>query len=80
MKRSSTIVAIAALALVQACTAQTQEEQDVINRQVACAGGTVMGALIGGAVGNQFGGGTGNDLLTAGGAAAGAVAGGSVAC
>ncbi len=44
-------------------------------RNVECAGATVVGAVVGGAIGNQLGGGSGKDILTAG----GAVAGGAVA-
>ncbi|MGR3614849.1 MAG: glycine zipper 2TM domain-containing protein [Paracoccaceae bacterium] len=41
---------------------------------------TVGGALIGGAIGNRFGGGRGQDILTAGGAAASAVSGSRFGC
>ena len=64
----------AAMGLLQAC-ATTPAEQ----RQVGCAGATVAGALLGGAVGNQFGGGSGRDILTAGGAVAGGMAGNNAA-
>jgi uncharacterized protein YcfJ len=40
-------------------------------------GGAVLGALIGGVLGHQVGGGRGNDVATAGGAVAGAVIGGN---
>ena len=50
--------------------ATTPEQQ----KQVGCVGATVAGAALGGAVGNQFGGGSGKDILTAGGAVAGGIA------
>ncbi|MEO9777749.1 MAG: glycine zipper 2TM domain-containing protein [Sedimentitalea sp.] len=74
MKKSSILAIIAAMGLLQAC-ATTPAEQ----RQVGCAGATVAGALLGGAVGNQFGGGSGRDILTAGGAVAGGMAGNNAA-
>jgi len=39
--------------------------------EVACVGGTLVGMAIGGAIGNQFGGGRGNALLTGAGAISG---------
>ena len=69
MKKRSILAVFATIGLVQAC-ATTPEQQ----RQVGCAGADVTGALIGGAVGNQFGGGSGKDILTAGGAVAGGLA------
>ena len=69
MKKRSILAVFATIGLVQACTT-TPEQQ----RQVGCAGAAVTGALIGGAVGNQFGGGSGKDILTAGGAVAGGLA------
>ncbi|MEP3330936.1 glycine zipper 2TM domain-containing protein [Sedimentitalea sp.] len=74
MKKSSILAIFAAMGLLQAC-ATTPAEQ----RQVGCAGATVAGALLGGAVGNQFGGGSGKDILTAGGAVAGGMAGNNAA-
>jgi uncharacterized protein YcfJ len=71
MTKTGIIAAVAALGLLQACTTNSPEQQ----RQVGCAGATVTGALVGGALGNQLGGGSGKDILTAGGAAAGAIAG-----
>jgi len=66
---------------LQACApAATPEQQAARQHNIACASGTIAGALIGGAIGNQFGGGSGQDILRAGGAGAGAVAGSSYAC
>ena len=42
----------------------------------ANVGGAIVGAVIGGAIGSRFGGGNGNRLMTAAGAATGAVIGG----
>ena len=39
--------------------------------EVACVGGTLAGAAIGGAIGNRFGGGSGQTIATAAGAFAG---------
>jgi uncharacterized protein YcfJ len=52
---------------------QVTEEQ----RGNTNVGGAVLGALIGGVLGHQVGGGRGNDVATAGGAVAGAVIGGN---
>jgi uncharacterized protein YcfJ len=72
---------LAASVLLSACgPAATPAQQAQRQHEIACLGGTVGGALIGGAIGNQFGGGTGRDILTAGGAAAGAVGGSRFAC
>ncbi len=50
-------------------------------RDFECVGATMTGAVIGGAIGNQFGGGSGRDILTAGGAiAGGAVANNAAGC
>lgn len=57
-------------ALLVAGCATTPEQQ----KQVGCVGAGTAGALAGAAIGNQFGGGTGNDILTAGGAVAGGLA------
>ncbi len=61
---------VGSLAVLSACSSGTVTERDV-----ECAGATVVGAVVGGALGNQLGGGTGKDILTAG----GAVAGGAIA-
>ncbi|WP_170486467.1 glycine zipper 2TM domain-containing protein [Ruegeria sp. HKCCE4150] len=75
-------IVFSCLALVlQACgPAPTAEQQAQRQHEIACLSGTVGGALIGGAIGNQFGGGSGQDILTAGGAVAGGAAGQRYAC
>jgi outer membrane lipoprotein SlyB len=60
---------VSSLALVfslAACDPQTPTQHEV-----ACVGGTLAGAAIGGAIGNRFGGGTGQTIATAAGAFAG---------
>lgn len=57
------------MGLLQAC-ANTPEQQ----KQVGCIGAGAAGALAGAAIGNQLGGGTGKDILTAGGAVGGGLA------
>jgi uncharacterized protein YcfJ len=74
MKISGILAAFVAIGLLQAC-ATTPEQQ----KQVGCVGATVAGAVVGGALGNQLGGGSGKDILTAGGAVAGGLAGNSAA-
>ena len=75
MKRVSTAAAlIGAMTLLQACANTPQQQQ-----QVGCIGASAAGALAGAAVGNQLGGGSGKDILTAGGAVAGGLAGNSAA-
>ncbi len=59
---------LAAAAILQACATGGPTE-----RQVECVGAGLVGAAVGGLAGNQLGGGTGNTILTAGGAAAGSV-------
>jgi uncharacterized protein YcfJ len=66
MRKTGIIAVFAAAAVLQGC-ANTPEQQ----RQVGCVGAGVAGALLGAAVGSQLGGGTGQDILTAGGAVAG---------
>lgn len=61
---------LGSLVVLSACSTGS-----VTQRDVECAGATVVGAVVGGALGNQLGGGSGQDILTAG----GAVAGGTVA-
>ncbi|MGR3634335.1 MAG: glycine zipper 2TM domain-containing protein [Shimia sp.] len=53
---------MATLVIVPACTSQ---------RDVECGGAALTGAVVGGLIGNQIGGGSGKDILTASGAAAG---------
>lgn len=69
MKKTGIVMTLAAMGLLQACATTPQQQ-----RQVGCVGAGVAGALAGAAVGNQLGGGSGNDILTAGGAVAGGVA------
>ena len=54
------------LAATAACTSNPQ-----VQHEVACVGGTLAGAALGGAIGNRFGGGTGQTIMTAAGAFAG---------
>ena len=75
MKRTTVLVAAAALMALAACE-PTNERQANAN----CIVGTAGGAVVGGLVGNQVGGGTGQDLATAAGAAAGGLAGASTLC
>jgi uncharacterized protein YcfJ len=70
MRKFAVPIVVTGLFALGACTTGSISE-----RQVECAGATVVGAVVGGALGNQLGGGTGKDILTAG----GAVAGGAVA-
>ncbi len=74
MKLIGILAVFASMGLLQAC-ATTPEQQ----RQVGCIGATVTGAALGGALGNQLGGGSGKDILTAGGAVAGGIAGNNAA-
>ena len=66
MKIVGILAAVVSLGVLQGC-ANTPEQQ----KQVGCVGATVAGAALGGALGNQLGGGSGKDILTAGGAVAG---------
>lgn len=74
MKKSGIISVLAAMGLLSACATSPQQQQ-----QVGCVGAGVAGALVGAAVGNQLGGGSGRDILTAGGAVAGGLAGNNAA-
>lgn len=69
MTKTGIIAVFATMGLLQACATSPEQQ-----RQVGCVGAGVAGALAGAAVGNQLGGGSGNDILTAGGAVAGGVA------
>lgn len=81
MKRTLAITSMLAMGVLQACgPAATPEQQAQREHEIACLSGSIGGALIGGAIGNQFGGGSGRDILTAAGAGAGAVAGNRYAC
>ncbi|MEE4187303.1 MAG: hypothetical protein V2I76_02500 [Roseobacter sp.] len=68
-KKSLSIAVLSAALLLQACATTPQQQ-----REVGCVGAGVTGALVGAAVGNQLGGGSGRDILTAGGAVAGGLA------
>jgi uncharacterized protein YcfJ len=70
----------ATIALSACGPAATPQQQAQRQHEIACMTGTVGGALIGGAIGNQFGGGTGRDIMTGAGAATGALAGSNYAC
>ncbi len=74
MKIFRILATLASMSFLQAC-ATTPYQQT----QVGCVGAAVTGALIGGALGNQLGGGSGKDILTAGGAVAGGMAGNNAA-
>lgn len=81
MKRTLIVLSAFGLAALQACgPAATPEQQRQREHEISCLSGTIGGALIGGAIGNQFGGGAGKSILTAAGAGAGAVAGDRYAC
>ncbi len=62
-------------AVVGASTERCWVERQDARREDPNVGRGVLGALIGGVIGHQIGGGTGRDLATAGGAVAGAVIG-----
>lgn len=70
MKKTGMIVVFGIAGLLQACAQQSPEQQ----RQVECVGATAAGAVVGAAIGNQFGSGSGKDIMTAGGAVAGGAA------
>lgn len=67
-------------ALAACGPASTPQQQAARQHEIACLSGTLGGALIGGAIGNQFGGGSGKTILTAAGAAAGGFEGQRYAC
>jgi len=80
MKRVLSFVTVTGI-LLQGCSpAATPQQQEQRQHNIACATGTIGGALIGGVIGNQFGGGAGRTILTAGGAAAGGLIGENYAC
>lgn len=74
MTRIGVMTVIVAMGLLQGC--ETTPEQQ---KRAGCVGAAVTGAVVGGAIGNQFGGGSGKDILTAGGAVAGGMAGNKAA-
>ena len=67
-KTGLSLLALGALALA-GCIADERSQHEV-----ACVGGTFTGAVLGGAIGNRFGGGSGQAVLTAAGAMAGGAA------
>jgi outer membrane lipoprotein SlyB len=69
MKRTLLALGIAAVA-ASGCTTNPQT-----NRNIECGAGVLGGAAVGGILGNQVGGGTGQRVATAVGAGAGAAAG-----
>lgn len=75
-----TLVLGCAGALAACGPAPTPQQQAARQHEIACLSGTLGGALIGGAIGNQFGGGSGKTILTAAGAAAGGFEGQRYAC
>jgi len=78
--RLTGMVLCSASALAACGPAPTPQQQAARQHEIACLGGTLGGALIGGVIGNQFGGGSGQDILTAAGAVAGGAAGNQYAC
>lgn len=74
MKMIGILAALASFGFLQACATTPQQQQ-----QVGCVGATVTGAALGGLLGNQLGGGSGKEILTAGGAVAGGLAGNNAA-
>jgi uncharacterized protein YcfJ len=69
IKQSAALI-LPFLALSACAPAETYQ-----GRQLSCAGGVLGGAAVGGLLGNQVGGGTGQDIATAVGAGLGALAG-----
>ncbi|CUH45074.1 hypothetical protein [Ruegeria atlantica] len=81
MKLKVIAVILGAAGALAACgPAPTPQQQQARQHEIACLGGTLGGALIGGAIANQFGGGSGKDILTAAGAVTGGVSGQRYAC
>ncbi|WP_170425831.1 glycine zipper 2TM domain-containing protein [Ruegeria arenilitoris] len=81
MKLKVITILLGASGAIAACgPAPTPQQQAARQHEIACLSGTLGGALIGGVIGNQFGGGSGRDILTAGGAVAGGAAGQRYAC
>lgn len=71
---------ISAFALQACAPASTPQQQAQREHEFACTAGSIGGALIGGLIGNQFGGGSGRTIMTAGGAVAGASVAASYEC
>lgn len=74
MKKFGVLALFGGIALA-ACNPTPQQQH-----AMQCAGGTATGALVGAAAGNVFGGGTGNQIMTAAGGAAGATLASNAAC
>ena len=68
-------VGVAAVIALAACAQGT-----VGRHELSCAGGTFSGAVLGGFVGDRFGKGRGNAILTALGAGGGGALGAGAAC
>lgn len=75
----NTALVLALAGGLSACS-QDPAQRAANTRDVECAGGTFTGTLIGAALGNQVGGGSGRTVATVAGGAAGAYAGQKVAC
>lgn len=73
MTKTGSALIFSALLLAGCATTPAQQQQ------VGCIGAGTAGALAGAAIGSQLGGGTGQDLLIAGGAVAGGLAGNNAA-
>lgn len=81
MKLKSITLCLGTAGALAACgPAPTPQQQAARQHEIACLGGTVGGALLGGVIGNQFGGGSGKTILTAAGAAVGGIEGQKFAC
>ena len=81
MKLKAITLFLSTAGALAACgPAPTPQQQAARQHEIACLSGTLGGALIGGAIGNQFGGGSGKAILTAAGAAAGGIEGNRFAC
>ncbi|MFQ8432467.1 hypothetical protein [Amaricoccus sp. W119] len=76
MLRTAFAAMAGALLLLAGCGGTTTPEQ---KHELGCAAGTLTGALIGGLAGHAFGGGKGQDFMTAAGAGIGAGV-GTLAC
>ncbi len=74
IRRAVLVLSVPLLVLGGCASRGTSDEE------LACAGGAVSGAAVGGLVGNQFGEGRGNTVMTAVGALAGGAIGANAAC
>lgn len=70
-------IAMAATCASLGACAETRDQQE---HQLACAGASFTGAVVGGFVGSAFGRGTGQTVAIAAGSAVGALAGASAVC